>query len=437
MHWTRRLTSWLRHRRAEEEQALASPASRLQSYGIADPSVRGKLRSDASSHSEPSKTDRLLPQSVRNFVFSRHFEIALVAIILANTLLVGFEIDSPELLLDWQWRILDIAFNTIYSLELSLKLWVHGFNLFSQPLEIFGAGLTLLAWWEISARLLNYAPWEATQILRALRVVQLGIVFPTLRVLLFAFVRSLRAIAWVVILGLFAFYVTACCAVLFIGRGDFHDEESRSIQGNFQSVWHSMYVFFELMTFETWPDYVRPLLAHHWTYVPFLVGFIFISNIFFLNVFTAIVVENVLAAQSTEKANDRNEEERLDALQVGSMCRVFFRENSGRDMISTKTIAEIVSRGDDEVNRTLQHLQWSPQYFQSLVSFCDLDNSGTVSIRNLQTLLQDCRTHLSMKNYLHFDKQLHDRVDYVDRLCQVTLEAVKQWRPGRAGRRKL
>merc|ERR1719171_1488728 len=66
----------------------------------------------------------------------------------------------------------------------------------------------------------------------------------------------------------------------------------------FGTVPQSMFSLFCVMTLESWPDMARTLMHRSsggdWYLVLFFVGFIFLTNIFLLNVVSGVIFESVL-----------------------------------------------------------------------------------------------------------------------------------------------
>jgi len=383
---------------------------------------------------------------VRRTVESPWFDPVILVVVVLNAVVVGIHIDHPELFRYAEFDAINTAFNVVYTFEIVCKVWVYGWRRFvAQPYNVFTICITLAVWVEVcvhlsifvfvSRRWRAYISTDVVQVLQLFRVWKVKHMFKELEVIIDTFVASLRAVSWVLVLGVTCFFICACVATVFVGRQDFdgaagghtgdahNAERMREIKDSFASVQGSMFTLFELMVIEGWPDYVRPFLAaHHWQYVVFFLAFVFVSNFFLLNLFAAIVVDNMLLTQ--RKADDHSQlEAQLRHRELAGSLYGRLRELKGNEPFISLEDAKHWAETDKEVTEILRELKWHREHFLALVTVCDYDCNDEVPLKSLKHIFEDCGSTLSTKNYVKFQQHVHHRVDRVDELMQMVLHA--------------
>jgi voltage-gated sodium channel len=403
--------------------------------------------------------DYTLHATMTSVVQSPWFEPTMIGAVVLNALLIGVQIDHPDLLGHFASHVLAVAFNVVYTFEIFSKVYIFGFRGFIKvPYNVFALFVTSAAWVEISANstmefithfeearalqdkfhmhFRNYFTADLVQIVQLGRIIRLGVVFPTLGKLLSAFVASFTAIGWVFSLIMLWFYIVACSVTVFIGHRHFEDagpegDELRGISESFGTILHSMFTLFELMALEGWPSYVRPFTHEHWIYVPFLLVFIFVANFFFLNLLTAVVVETMLKKHGEEDAEDAGRQEAKRIYLSMRLIRRLYALNADDDRGEVVLLKDLQAWAnphaptrDAEIAALLEQLGWSYQYLDSLSRLCDHDATGEVTLTQLRSLFEDCGGVLNMNGMVKFQQHLACRVDYLDSIMQEVLQAV-------------
>ena len=218
--------------------------------------------------------------ALARWVESKRVQYAIVAVILANAVILGLE-TSPAAMASWGGLLvtLDRLCLAVFVLELAIKLaayqryfWRSGWNLFD--LLVVAVALAPGA-----------GPWAVLRSLRVLRVLRLLTVIPSLRKVVAAFLHSIPGLAGVVAVMAIFFYTAGVLATRLFGET--HPEW-------FGNLGSSLYTLFQIMTLESWSmGIVRPVMESHPLAWAFFVPFIVIATFTILNLFIGIIVSTM------------------------------------------------------------------------------------------------------------------------------------------------
>jgi voltage-gated sodium channel len=220
----------------------------------------------------PSVRDR-----VARLVHSDRFQRAIIAVIVANAIVLGLETS------DWMMAhaggllvALDRIALAIFVVEIGLKLYADRLSFFRSGWNLFDFAIVAIALLPATAGL---SVLRALRILRAFRLIS---ALPSLRRVVEGLLRAIPAMGSVVLLLALVFYVGAVMATKLFGDA-FPDW--------FGSVGASLYSLFQIMTLESWSmGIVRPVMEVYPFAWAFFVPFILVTSFMVLNLFIAIIV---------------------------------------------------------------------------------------------------------------------------------------------------
>jgi voltage-gated sodium channel len=226
----------------------------------------------------------------RRIVEARWFEPAMIGLILFNGVLIGLE-TSKEFVADYgSWLHLgnDIIL-AIFIIEAALKLTAvaprlslyfgNGWNLFDFSIIV----LSLLPATEEFALV--------ARLVRVLRVLRLVSAVPQLRLIVATLVRSIPSMGHVVTLMSIIFYIYAVTGYHLFHE---HDPEHWGTLGS------SLLTLFGIVTLEGWVQVMETALElHAWAWIYF-VSFVLIGTFVMLNLFIAVVINNLEASKAEE-----------------------------------------------------------------------------------------------------------------------------------------
>jgi voltage-gated sodium channel len=226
----------------------------------------------------------------RSIVEARWFEPAMIALILFNALLIGLETNKAFVERYDGWLSLgnDIIL-AIFIIEVVLKLAAVAprFGLY------FGNGWNLF---DFTVVLLSLIPATeeyalVARLVRVLRVLRLVSAVPQLRLIVATLVRSIPSMGHVIVLMSIILYIYGVT-----GYHLFHEHDA----DNWGTLGRSLLTLFQIVTLEGWVEVMDTALeAHPWAWVYF-VSFVLIGTFVMLNLFIAVVINNLEASKVAE-----------------------------------------------------------------------------------------------------------------------------------------
>jgi voltage-gated sodium channel len=234
------------------------------------------------------------PTLLRIIVESRGFTIAITIVIAVNAITLGLE--TWPLAMQTAGALL-LALDTlalwIFTVEISLKLWVYRGRFFRDAWNVFDFLIVAVAWVPTTG------PLSVLRALRIVRALRLLSIVPQMRTVIGALLRALPGMGSVIAVLVLVFYVAAVMATKLFGA-DFPDW--------FGSVGASMYSLFQIMTLESWSmGIVRPVMEQHPYAWLFFVPFIVVTSFAVLNLFIALIVNSMQSMQSETNSQVRAE----------------------------------------------------------------------------------------------------------------------------------
>ncbi|XP_040841269.1 voltage-dependent R-type calcium channel subunit alpha-1E isoform X1 [Ochotona curzoniae] len=268
---------------------------------------------------------RYMPQNrhtfqyrVWHFVVSPSFEYTIMAMIALNTVVLMMKYYSAPCTYELALKYLNIAFTMVFSLECILKVIAFGFlNYFRDTWNIFDFITVIGSITEIilaDSKLVNTTGFNMSflKLFRAARLIKLLRQGYTIRILLWTFVQSFKALPYVCLLIAMLFFIYAIIGMQVFGNIKLDEESHINRHNNFRSFFGSLMLLFRSATGEAWqeimlsclgekgcePDTTAPAgqqeserCGTDLAYVYF-VSFIFFCSFLMLNLFVAVIMDN-------------------------------------------------------------------------------------------------------------------------------------------------
>lgn len=231
-----------------------------------------------------------MKEFARRIVQARWFEPWMVALILFNAVIIGLE-TSHEVMDDYgRWLELgnDVILG-VFVLEAVLKITAVA----PQLRRYFGDGWNLF---DFTVVVLSFIPSTGefalvARLVRVLRVLRLVSAMPQLRLIVATLVRSIPSMGHVLMLLAIIFYIYA-----IIGFHFFHQHDA----DHWGSLGAALLTLFQIVTLEGWVEVMETALEFRplaWIY---FVSFVLIGTFVVLNLFIAVVVNNLEASKAAE-----------------------------------------------------------------------------------------------------------------------------------------
>ncbi|XP_034519659.1 voltage-dependent N-type calcium channel subunit alpha-1B, partial [Ailuropoda melanoleuca] len=258
---------------------------------------------------------RYMPQDKQSFqyktwtfVVSPPFEYFIMAMIALNTVVLMMKFyDAPyeyELML----KCLNIVFTSMFSMECVLKIIAFGvLNYFRDAWNVFDfvtvlGSITDILVTEIANNFINLS---FLRLFRAARLIKLLRQGYTIRILLWTFVQSFKALPYVCLLIAMLFFIYAIIGMQVFGNIALDDDTSINRHNNFRTFLQALMLLFRSATGEAWHEIMLSCLSNQacdehanasecgsdFAYFYF-VSFIFLCSFLMLNLFVAVIMDN-------------------------------------------------------------------------------------------------------------------------------------------------
>uniref|UniRef100_A0A8C7MDQ7 Voltage-dependent calcium channel type A subunit alpha-1 n=1 Tax=Oncorhynchus kisutch TaxID=8019 RepID=A0A8C7MDQ7_ONCKI len=239
-----------------------------------------------------------------HFVVSPSFEYTVLVMIALNTVVLMMKYNSAPAAYDTVLKHLNTAFTVLFSLECILKIMAFGFvNYFRDTWNIFDFITVLGSITEIIS--INTFNMSFLKLFRAARLIKLLRQGYTIRILLWTFVQSFKALPYVCLLIAMLFFIYAIIGMQVFGNIKLNDENHINQHNNFKTFSGALMLLFRSATGESWQEIMLSCLGGQecepdssmggcgtdFAYCYF-VSFIFFSSFLMLNLFVAVIMDN-------------------------------------------------------------------------------------------------------------------------------------------------
>ncbi|KFO19522.1 Voltage-dependent P/Q-type calcium channel subunit alpha-1A [Fukomys damarensis] len=252
------------------------------------------------------------------FVVSPPFEYTIMAMIALNTIVLMMKFYGASGAYEDALRVFNIVFTSLFSLECVLKVTAFGIlNYFRDAWNIFDFVTVLGSITDILVTEFgnNFINLSFLRLFRAARLIKLLRQGYTIRILLWTFVQSFKALPYVCLLIAMLFFIYAIIGMQVFGNIgiDVEDEDSDEVEfqitehNNFRTFFQALMLLFRSATGEAWHNIMLSCLSgrpcdknsgiqtadcgNEFAYFYF-VSFIFLCSFLMLNLFVAVIMDN-------------------------------------------------------------------------------------------------------------------------------------------------
>ncbi|TSV94899.1 Voltage-dependent N-type calcium channel subunit alpha-1B [Bagarius yarrelli] len=260
---------------------------------------------------------RYMPQNQQSFqyrmwkfVVSPPFEYSIMIMIALNTVVLMMKYYDAPYAYEAMLKYLNIVFTALFSLECVLKIIAFGpLNYLKDAWNVFDfvtvlGSITDIVATEINDRLINLS---FLRLFRAARLIKLLRQGYTIRILLWTFVQSFKALPYVCLLIAMLFFIYAIIGMQVFGNIDLNEDTAINHHNNFRTFLQALMLLFRSATGEAWHEIMLSCLSHRpcdinsgtpgnecgsdFAYFYF-VSFIFLCSFLMLNLFVAVIMDN-------------------------------------------------------------------------------------------------------------------------------------------------
>ena len=216
-------------------------------------------------------------------VSSNWFEYFIIAVIIANGIILGLETSSTisRHYGDWLYLGNDVALG-VFIVEAALKmlaLWPRPHRYFRDGWNVFDFLIIVFALVPATGQFAMIA-----RLARLLRVVRLISAIRDLRLIVAALVRSIPSVGHVMMLMSIVAYIYA-----IMGHQLFHQHDPE----HWGTLGRSLLTLFNITTLDNWTQIMNAAMEHHpWSWVYF-VSFVVVGTFVVINLFIAIIINSL------------------------------------------------------------------------------------------------------------------------------------------------
>uniref|UniRef100_A0A671VTF7 Calcium voltage-gated channel subunit alpha1 E n=1 Tax=Sparus aurata TaxID=8175 RepID=A0A671VTF7_SPAAU len=194
-----------------------------------------------------------------HFVASPSFEYTVLIMIALNTVVLMMKYYSAPAAYDTVLKHLNTAFTVLFSLECILKILAFGLNYFRDTWNIFDFITVLGSITEIIS--VNTINMSFLKLFRAARLIKLLRQGYTIRILLWTFVQSFKALPYVCLLIAMLFFIYAIIGMQVFGNIKLNDESHINQHNNFKTFFSALMLLFRSATGESWQEIMLSCLS--------------------------------------------------------------------------------------------------------------------------------------------------------------------------------
>lgn len=258
-----------------------------------------------------------IAEKITNYKLFKGF---IISLIILSAIIIGLE-TYQEFSSRYKGVLLFMDRLIIYffAVEIILKMFAVGpkfHRFFTDPWNVFD--FIIVAICLVPAIDTHFV--AVLRIARVLRLLRMISIFPKLRVLIGALLKSIPSMGYVIVLLMLLFYIYAILGVFFYGKSD---------PMHFGDLHHSMITLFKVITLEGWTDIMNAHLyvngdenriATLWPFIYFA-SFIVIGAMIIMNLFIGVIMKSMEESQeeinkelSDIKASEKNSDEQLNVI---------------------------------------------------------------------------------------------------------------------------
>ncbi|XP_068778858.1 voltage-dependent P/Q-type calcium channel subunit alpha-1A isoform X2 [Struthio camelus] len=247
------------------------------------------------------------------FVVSPPFEYTIMAMIALNTIVLMMKFYDASDAYENVLKMFNNVFTSLFSLECLLKIMAFGvLNYFRDAWNIFDFVTVLGSITDILVTEFgnNFINLSFLRLFRAARLIKLLRQGYTIRILLWTFVQSFKALPYVCLLIAMLFFIYAIIGMQVFGNIGIEEEDDESAitqHNNFRTFFQALMLLFRSATGEAWHEIMLSCLSgkpcdensgikerecgNEFAYFYF-VSFIFLCSFLMLNLFVAVIMDN-------------------------------------------------------------------------------------------------------------------------------------------------
>ncbi|ESO09535.1 hypothetical protein HELRODRAFT_73530, partial [Helobdella robusta] len=264
---------------------------------------------------------RYMPKNQNSFKFkvwrvvvSPMFEYIIMVIIACNTILLMMKVVDQFDKYATTLSKLNMAFTAVFTVEIIFKIIAFGirnymkdyWNIFDMVTVV--GSITDVLWTETIQKTTGTFSFGFLRLFRAARLIKLLRQGYTIRILLWTFIQSFKALPYVILLIAMLFFIYAIIGMQIFGNIKLKPGTEINRHNNFRSFADAVMLLFRCATGESWQQIMLHCMAGRECdpmstqkdtkncglniAIPYFVSFIFFCSFLMLNLFVAVIMDN-------------------------------------------------------------------------------------------------------------------------------------------------
>uniref|UniRef100_F6Q8W5 Voltage-dependent calcium channel type A subunit alpha-1 n=1 Tax=Ciona intestinalis TaxID=7719 RepID=F6Q8W5_CIOIN len=253
-----------------------------------------------------------LQYHVWKVVVSPVFEWIIMALIVLNTVVLMLKYNDMGETYEDGLHVLNIIFTTLFSLECFIKMFAYGpLNYFRDSWNIFDFITVVGSIADVTITLVaaesGFINLSFLRLFRAARLIKLLRQGETIRILLWTFVQSIKALPYVCLLIAMLFFIYSIIGMQLFGNIQLDPNSAINHHNNFTHIFQALMLLFRCATGEAWQSVMLACVSANCdpragidkengcgsviSYIYFT-SFIFFCSFLMLNLFVAVIMDN-------------------------------------------------------------------------------------------------------------------------------------------------
>jgi len=387
--------------------------------------------------------------------FSTALDVFVSLAICFNALFLGLSMDYADASVGW--TIGNLAFSTIFLVEISFKVYMNGFygHFCTGPSPMMNCFDTVIilvdfvqVWMELTMAEAALDDTPSASLFRMIRLIRLTRVvrvtkseaFKDLAELIHGIIAGMYTLVWSLLLFLIVMYVVALVFRETLGR-----QYKENIYELFDSVPRALFTTFrcsfgDCNSKEGVPIFEYVTLEYGPTMSVFYSLFTFVVAIVLFNVISAMFVESTMEAAATiaqTKRRERMQDENLLFTRIATLVRRIMLIATGRDpevlsehldtimdaQVPRETIDQVIH--DPLAKQALIDLDINPLDHGRLSDIFDPDNGGTIGVMDIAHGIRRLRGEARRSDVVCIDLMIRHvqgiLVDMTDAISRIEL----------------
>lgn len=339
-------------------------------------------------------------------------------------------------------RSLDIAFDTVFLIELLLRMGLQGWALFRTfsgwyDLSLVAVGIadiTLFVGGDAEVAAVHVL--RAASTLRAIRLLRIFRLFQGLRLLIRACHAFMPTLGWsMVLLGLcmvMSGLLVGSLLQIFLWNDMLALEHKIWVFARYGTAYRSIYTLFEITFAGNWPTNVRPVLENvsDLFVIPFVL-YITIITFAALRVITAVFLKDTLEAAQSDAEHQVAEKLKRKAQYVEKL-EVMFKaiDETGNGMITEERLNQLLS--NPTVRAYLETLDLAVPEGTALFHILD-NGDGEVTLEEFIDGILRCKGPARAIDQV----ALHADIRQLDQKLAIAVQLLSDWERDRSGTQSI